>query len=93
MVYNTQNYWVFGFFPSSSIVETRKQRFGNWIFFCPQVREGKKPTQLGPLERANLNHWTTPVRFTQLFNHLRPGSAVIPKVSLTQSFIAMVVFV
>jgi hypothetical protein len=30
---------------------------------------GKTPTQLGPLERANLNHWTTPVRFTQLFKN------------------------
>jgi hypothetical protein len=25
MVYNTQNYWVFGLFPSSGILETRKQ--------------------------------------------------------------------
>jgi hypothetical protein len=25
---------------------------------------GKTPTQLGPLERANLNHWATPVGFT-----------------------------
>jgi hypothetical protein len=24
MVYNTQNYWVFGLFPASSILETRK---------------------------------------------------------------------
>jgi hypothetical protein len=31
----------------------------------------KTPTHLGPLERTNLNHWT--IRFTQLFNHLRPG--------------------
>jgi hypothetical protein len=52
--------------------ETR--RFGNSICFRPQVKRGKKtPTRLGPLERANLNHWTNPVRFTQLFNHLRPG--------------------
>jgi hypothetical protein len=33
------------------------RRFGNLICFRPQVKEGKKtPTQLGPLERANLNH-------------------------------------
>jgi hypothetical protein len=31
--------------------------------FHPQVR-GMQPTPLGPLERANLNHWTTDVRFT-----------------------------
>jgi hypothetical protein len=36
----------------------QKTRFGNWICFRPQVKVGKKtPTQLGPLERANLNHW------------------------------------
>jgi hypothetical protein len=42
-------------------VETR--RFGNWICFHPQVKGEKIPTHLGPLERANLNHWTTTVRF------------------------------
>jgi hypothetical protein len=49
--------------PSSSIkkiLKIREQRFGNWICFRPQVRgEGLVPSQLGPLERANLNHWTT----------------------------------
>jgi hypothetical protein len=29
--------------------------------------------QLGPLERANLSQWTTPVRFAELFNHSRPS--------------------
>jgi hypothetical protein len=49
MVYNTQNYWVFGLFPSSGILENTR----------PQVKVGEKtPTQLGPLERSNLNHWT-----------------------------------
>jgi hypothetical protein len=38
MVYNTQNYWVFGLCSSSGILENRKQRFGNWICFRPQVR-------------------------------------------------------
>jgi hypothetical protein len=47
MVYNTQIYWV---------LEPERQRFGNWICFRPQVK-GKTPAQLGPLERANLNHW------------------------------------
>jgi hypothetical protein len=36
------------------------RRFGNWICFRPQVKGGKKTsTQLGPSERANLNHWNT----------------------------------
>jgi hypothetical protein len=39
----------------------KTRRFGNWICFRPQVKVGEKtPTQLGPLERANLNHWTNP---------------------------------
>jgi hypothetical protein len=58
---NTQNFWVFGLCPSSGILETRNQRFGNCICFRPQVR-GKTPTLLDPLERANLNHWTTLIK-------------------------------
>jgi hypothetical protein len=58
MVYSTQNYWVLGLCPSSGILETRKQRFGNWICFRPEVK-GETPTLLGPLERANLSHWIT----------------------------------
>jgi hypothetical protein len=47
--------------------ETR--RFGNWICFRPQVKGGKKtPTQLGPLERANLNHWTNTERWIKSRN-------------------------
>jgi hypothetical protein len=37
------------------------------------LRWGETPSLLGPLERANLNHWTTHVRRTKLFEHLRPG--------------------
>jgi hypothetical protein len=40
----------------------KTRRFGNWICFRPQVKGGggeKTPTQLGPLERANLNHWNS----------------------------------
>jgi hypothetical protein len=38
MVYNTQNYWVFGLCSSSGILKPRTQRFENWIYFRPQVR-------------------------------------------------------
>jgi hypothetical protein len=31
----------------------RKQHLGNWICFRPQI------ALLDPLERANLNHWTS----------------------------------
>jgi hypothetical protein len=71
MEYNTQNYWSFGLFPSSGILENRKITFRKLDLFPSSSEEaGKTPIQLGPLERANLNHWITPVRFTQLFNHL-----------------------
>jgi hypothetical protein len=32
--------------------------------FPSSGEEGETPTLLGPLERASLKHWTTPVRFT-----------------------------
>jgi hypothetical protein len=61
MVYNTEllGFWTFSIVRYSREQKTR--RFGNWIFFRPQVTGKKTPTRLGPLERANLNHWTTPV--------------------------------
>jgi hypothetical protein len=33
------------------------QRCGKWMCFHPQVM-GETPTLMGPLERANLSHWT-----------------------------------
>jgi hypothetical protein len=52
-----QNYWVFGLCPSSGILENRK-RFGNLLCFRLQVKLWKALTLLGPLEGANLIHWT-----------------------------------
>jgi hypothetical protein len=53
----------------------KTRRFGNWICFRPQVKVGEKtPTQLGPLERANLNHLRTetdPVSETSCFLEYR----------------------
>jgi hypothetical protein len=54
-VYNTQNYWVFGLFPSSGILENRKHgRFGNWICFRPQVKGGEDTYSVGPLRMSQL---------------------------------------
>jgi hypothetical protein len=65
VVYNTENYWVFGLCPSSGILKTRKtQGFGNWTCFLPQVRDGETPTLLGPLERAGEKTETDPVSET-----------------------------
>jgi hypothetical protein len=72
--YSTQNYWGFGLFPSIGILGTRKHDVSETgSLSVLRYGRGKTPTHLGPLDRANLNHWTTPVRFTQLFNHLKPG--------------------
>jgi hypothetical protein len=59
MLHDIQDYWVFGLCPSSGILKNRRtQHFGNWICFRPQVRGQETPTQLGPLGRTRLNHWT-----------------------------------
>jgi hypothetical protein len=75
MVYNTQNYWVSGLCPSSGILETRKHNVSETGSIpAPRCGGGEEtPIQLGPLERANINHWTTLSDSLQLFNHLRPG--------------------
>jgi hypothetical protein len=56
MVYNTQNYYVSGLCPMSGILNTIKHNVSE----CESVsilKWGREtPTQLGPLERANLNH-------------------------------------
>jgi hypothetical protein len=58
MVYNTQNYRVFGLFPSSGILGTRKHDVSE-TGSVSVLRCGRKtPTQMGPLDRANFNHWT-----------------------------------
>jgi hypothetical protein len=51
----TQNYWGFGLFPSSDILENTTFRK---LDLFPSSGEGgeKTPTQLGPLERVNHNH-------------------------------------
>jgi hypothetical protein len=47
----SQNHWVLGLCPSSGIIETRKQRFGKWICFRPQVR-GKDTYSVGSLRKS-----------------------------------------
>jgi hypothetical protein len=66
----TDNYYyrftVFFTFPSSGILETRKHDVSETGSLSVLRWEGEKtPTQLGPLERANLKHWVG------VFLHLR----------------------
>jgi hypothetical protein len=56
---SSQNYWFFGLFPSSDILETSKLDISETGSVSVLGWRGEKtPTQLGSLERANLNHWT-----------------------------------
>jgi hypothetical protein len=55
-----KNYWVFGLFPSSDILVTRKHNVSETGSVSVLRWRGEKiPIHLGPLEWANLNHWTT----------------------------------
>jgi hypothetical protein len=57
MVYSKQNYWGFGLLLSSGVLGSRNTTFRELDLF-PFSGEGEKtPIQLGPIERANLNHW------------------------------------
>jgi hypothetical protein len=59
MVYNIQNYWVYGLYLSSEITNNKKKNniSETWSVFV--FRWGEGDTHLDPLERANLNHWTS----------------------------------
>jgi hypothetical protein len=50
-------FWTFSIVRYSTRKNQRTQHFGNRICFRPHLR-GETPTLLGPLERANLKHWT-----------------------------------
>jgi hypothetical protein len=69
MACSTQKYWVFGLFLPFGVLESRNTTFRKNDLFPSSVEAGEKiSTHFGPLERADLNRWTTPVRFIKLFN-------------------------
>jgi phage terminase large subunit-like protein len=55
MVYNTQNYWVLGLFPSAGIENTTFRKLD--LFPSSDEGGGEDTYSVGPLKRANLNHW------------------------------------
>jgi hypothetical protein len=59
MVYNTQNYWVFGLSPLPRILRTTKEHDVSETGSVSILRwRGEKTrTLLCPLERSNLNQW------------------------------------
>jgi hypothetical protein len=55
MVYNTQNYWVFGLRPSSGILKTREPNVLETGSVSVLTGEWETPILLGPLGGAYLN--------------------------------------
>jgi hypothetical protein len=62
MVYAVQNYKVyFGLYPASGIYKTKNHNVSETGSVSILRWMGQdRPTQLDPLERASLNHWTYP---------------------------------
>jgi hypothetical protein len=58
-VYDTKDYWIFRLFPSSGILGTRKHDVSETGSVWSSGVGGNTPCQLGLLDRANLNHWTS----------------------------------
>jgi hypothetical protein len=59
MVCNTQNYWGMDFFHRPVFWKTDNTTFRKLDLF-PSSGEGEHTYSISTLERANLNHWTTP---------------------------------
>jgi hypothetical protein len=58
MVYNTQNYWVSGLCPSSSILKkTQEHIVLENECFRPKAKGWETSILVGRLETANLSHW------------------------------------
>jgi hypothetical protein len=55
MMYNTQDYWVFGLCPFSNILENT---FKKLDLFPSSGEQVEGTTLLNPLQKDNLNHWT-----------------------------------
>jgi hypothetical protein len=87
ILYSTKRNWGFGIFHCPKFLGIKTRRFGNWICFHPQVKRGETHTYFCPLEIANINHWTTPVRLAELFNS---GVWIYCKVILSQKLFEIV---
>jgi hypothetical protein len=68
-MYNTQNHSVFGLIPLSRILGNIKHDVSETGSVSVLRWKGKTSTQLGPLERASLNHWTA---LSDLHSYLIP---------------------
>jgi hypothetical protein len=86
MMYVEQNSQKFsGLFPSSGIPKKKKTKNTTFrkLDLFPSSGEGgeKTPTQLGPLERANLNHWAQLSRCLLPHLHLRTETDPVSETS------------
>jgi hypothetical protein len=69
MVYVIQSYWAyFGLYPSSCMWKTKDHNVSETGSVSVLRCMGQnKPTQLGPLERASLNHWPIPENVNHVY--------------------------
>jgi hypothetical protein len=60
-----QNYWVFELCPSAGVLGIIEINVSETVSVSLLRWGGEGSTySVGPLERANCNHWATPLRFT-----------------------------
>jgi hypothetical protein len=60
MVYNAHSHWVYGLCSLSEILITREHNiYMKMYLFTSSDDQEKTPILLGPLGRANLNHWNS----------------------------------
>jgi hypothetical protein len=75
MVYSTQNYWVFGFCPSSSILKTRDHNLSETGCFHPQARGGELEISL------RTTYFQVDDKFLQQKDGMAKGSSLSPIIS------------
>jgi hypothetical protein len=75
MVYNTRDCWVFGPSPSSGIL--KNTTFRKLDLFLSSGDGWETPTQLGSLERTNLNHWSRCLPYPHLRTGMHPASETL----------------
>jgi hypothetical protein len=87
MVYNTLKYWGFGVSLSSGVLWSRSTTLRKLVLFPSSGERGENtPTQLGPLERANLYHCMLLLHILMIeaVFIVRNGTAHIPDYTVSQ---------
>jgi hypothetical protein len=67
-MYDTRKDWVFGLCPSSGILKTIEHNVSESGFVSVLRWGGETPTQLSPLERANLTWGREQIQFPKRYD-------------------------